>query len=386
MQELISSKARSLQALAEEVTTSVIAPRAAEVDRDAVWPEHAMQALAAAGLMGLHVPARLGGHQQGLVALVAITETIAQGCSSSALCYGMHCVGTAVVAAKATPYHEEQYLRPIAEGRHITTLALSESGTGSHFYLPQTLLTREEDSFLITGTKQFVTNGGKADSYVVSTQASGTSDAGEFSCVIVDSGAPGLTWLEPWSGFGMRGNSSRGVRLDQARVPAANLLGEDGDQIWYTFEVVAPYFLTAMAGAYLGIARSALGEAVKHLQSRQYSHSGETLADMHVLQHKIAELWIAVRKTRALIYHAAHLGDLGETEALPSILASKADAADTAVAVANEAMTLCGGIAYGENGRLARLLRDARASHVMSPTTDILKLWTGRAVLGLPLL
>ncbi|HJX26775.1 MAG TPA: acyl-CoA dehydrogenase family protein, partial [Thermoanaerobaculia bacterium] len=90
--------------------------------------------------------------------------------------------------------------------------------------------------------------------------------------------------------------------------------------------------------------------------------------------------------TRGLIQRAAHLGDLGDPRALVAILASKADAAETAVSVANEAMTLCGGAAYRENGRLSRLLRDARAGHVMAPTTDLLKQWTGRALLGLPLL
>src|SRR5262249_45876887 len=83
-----------------------------------------------------HVPGRLGGQGQGLLALAVVTEALAQACSSSAMCYGMHCVGTAVIAAKATRDQEERYLRPIAQGRHVTTLALTETGTGSRFHLP----------------------------------------------------------------------------------------------------------------------------------------------------------------------------------------------------------------------------------------------------------
>ena len=303
------------------------------------------------------------------------------------MCYGMHCVGTAVIAAKPTRCQEEQYLRPIAAGKHVTTISLSEPGTGVHFYLPTTRLTRDGGEFAVEGAKQFVTSGGHADSYVVSTLASTASaEAGEFSCVLVDKGAEGLEWLEPWRGVGMRGNSSRGLKLNGARVPLENLLGEEGDQTWYVFEVVAPYFLVAMAGTYLGIAQSALDYAVYHLRTRGYQHSGETLAQVPVLQHRVAELWTAVEKTRLLIYHAAQSGDLGDPQALVGILSSKADVADTAVWVANEAMTLCGGIAYRENDHLAKMLRDARASHVMSPTTDVLKTWAGRALLGLPLL
>jgi isovaleryl-CoA dehydrogenase len=239
---------------------------------------------------------------------------------------------------------------------------------------------------VVSGTKQFITNGGHADSYVVSTTASTSAEAGEFSCLVLDRDTPGMQWLEPWCGLGMRGNSSRGLRLDNAAVPPTNLLGNEGDQVWYVFEVIAPYFLTAMAGTYLGVAQAALDIAVQYVRSRRYGHSGESLAESPVVQHHLAEMWTAVQKTRGLVYNACRMGDLGDPQALPYVLTSKADAGDTAVQVANDAMTLCGGTAYRANSTLARLLRDARASHVMAPTTDLLKQWTGRALLGMPLL
>ena len=347
-----------------------------------------MKAFAAAGLTGLQVPVELGGHGQGMLALCTVTELIGSACPSSALCYGMHCVGTAVIAAKATGYHKERYLRRIAQGRHITTLSLSESGSGTHFYLPATCVAEHDDCYVVDGEKQFVTNGGQADSYVVSVAADSAVDAqsGDFSCLMVDADTPGLTWQQPWSGFGMRGNSSRGLKIEGARVPKANLLGEPGDQVWYVFEVIAPYFLVAMAGTYLGIAQAALDETGLHLRSRRYVHSGEALADIDALQTRFAAMWMALEKTRSLVREAAARGDAGHPEALPYLLACKADAADTAVQLTSEAMTLCGGMAYRENSRVAQMLRDARASHVMSPSTDLLKLWLGRALLGVPML
>lgn len=389
MDNFIHAHIPELKALTERIVEDEIAPKAELVDREGRWPAHSLQALAGAGLMGLQVPTRLGGHGQGLLALSVLTETIGAACPSSALCFGMHCVGTAVIAAKATPFHEESYLLPIARGGHITTLALSESGTGSHFYLPQTTLEIDGESFLVNGTKQFVTNGGHADSYVVSTLVQDDTDVdlvGDFSCLIVDADTEGAEWLEPWDGFGMRGNSSRALRLDHVRVPARNLLGTQGDQAWYVFEVVAPYFLMAMAGTYIGVAQSALDAASAHLRARRYSHSGQSLAEIESLQTRYAEMWVAVEKTRALVREAARRADLGQPDVLPFLLSCKADAGETAVRVANEAMTICGGSAYRENSRVAQILRDARASHVMSPTTDILRTWTGRALLGLPLL
>lgn len=382
----LTPKLNALRAVTEEIVERVVAPEAMRVDRDCTWPAHSMQALGQAGLLGLQVPQAAGGHGQGLLALSVITETLGKACPSSALCFGMHCVATAVIAAKATDYQRERYLQAIARGEHVTSLALSEQGTGAHFYLPNTALESDGDVYRLNGTKQFVTSGGHADSYVVSTLASDSNEAGDFSCIVLDADTPGLAWQGDWNGFGMRGNSSRALRLQDAKVPKENLLGESGDQVWYIFEVVAPYFLMAMAGSYLGIAQSALDAASDHLRSRKYEHSGESLRHVETLQARYADMWMRLASTRALIREAARLGDAAHPEALPHILACKAAAAETAVDLANEAMSLCGGSAYRDNSRVAQMLRDARAGHVMSPTTELLKLWTGRSLLGLPLL
>jgi isovaleryl-CoA dehydrogenase len=374
---------------ATEIATTVVAENAEREDAEASWPEAAMRALAAAGLMGLNAPEDAGGHGQGLVGLLSISEIIARECASTALCYSMHCVGTAVIAAKATDHQKERYLEPIAAGEHITTLAVSEPGSGAHFWIPETRLDRRDDRFRIEGTKSFITNGGHADSYVISTAAiNGDDELGEgtFSCVLVDADLPGMEWADVWKGLGMRGNSSRTLKLNGVEVPVENLLGAEGDQLWYIFEVVAPYFLTGMAGTYVGLAAGALEIAREHLKTRRHSHSGELLGSNPVLAHRLGELWIELHKTRSLVYEAARRQDAGDTEALPAIFAAKAAAGDAAVGIANEAMTLVGGMGYRENSKLARMLRDARASHVMSPTTDLLKTWVGRALLNLPLL
>jgi isovaleryl-CoA dehydrogenase len=388
--ELYPERLSGLVEEARRIAQEVVAPNAEDEDREARWPAPAMRALAASGLTGLQVPEELGGRGEGLTGLAAISETLGQESGSTALCFAMHCVGTAVIAAKATEHQRERYLRPIARGEHVTTLALSEPGTGAHFWLPETEARRSEGDashYVVDGTKSFVTNGGEADSYVLSTAAAeGAIGEGEFSCLLVDRDSEGMVWEDVWRGLGMRANSSRTVRLEGVRVPAANLLGAEGDQLWYVFEVVAPYFLMAMAGTYLGVARGALEVAREHLGTRRHSHSGELLGSHPVLTHRLGELWSTVEATRQLVYSAARRADAGEPEALTSVLACKAAAGEAAVRVTNEAMTLLGGRGYRENGKLARMLRDARASHVMSPTTDILYTWVGRALLNQPLL
>ena len=384
---VLSDSVGSLVETAREIARTVTARHAEEDDRLARWPAETMRALADAGLTGLNVPADLGGHGGGMTGLVAISEALAAESASAGLCFAMHCVGTAVIAAKATDHHRERYLKPIARGEHLTTLALSEPGTGAIFFYPETAARRDGDAIVVAGTKSFVTNGGHADSYVVSTAPfTGEGDEAQFNCVLVDRDLPGASWAQGWDGFGMRSNDSRTLALDGVRIPAANLLGEPGDQLWYVFEVVAPYCLMAMAGTYLGLAQAAFDEARQHVGTRRHAHSGELLGAQPVVAHRLGDLWTTLEATRQLIYSAAAKGDAGAPDALVSVLACKAAAGDTAVLLANEAMTLGGGMAYRDNARAARILRDARASHVMAPTTDILKTWVGRALLNLPLL
>lgn len=371
---------------ATEVAETVARPLADHTD-SGVWPVEPLRALQAARLGGLVAPRSLGGAGLGLSGVAAVGEVLGRVCASTALCFGMHCVGTAVIAAKPTDRQRAQFLDAIVAGEHLTTLALSEPGTGAAFWLPQTRMAVARTGMRIDGEKSFVTNGSHADSYVVSTVAADPdAPVGEFSCVLVPGDADGLTWHDAWNGIGMRGNSSMRARLDDVRVEADHLLGAEGDQIWYVFEVVAPHFLMAMAGGYLGVAQASLDEAAAHLGQRAHAHTGRRLAAEPILQHRLGELWAQVEATRRLVYWAAEEGDAGGPKALPALTAAKAEVARCAVEVTNEAMTLVGGIGYRDRSPLERHLRDARAADVMSPTTDILRTWTGRAALGLPLL
>lgn len=372
----------------EHVAREVVAHEIPHVDGEGLWPERGLRALQEAGLGGLVVSERQGGLGHGLHTLARVCEVLGRQCASTAICFGMHAVASAVITAKATPGQQRDFLAPIIQGKHLTTLALSESGTGSHFYLPETRLHEEEGGFRVSGYKSFVTNGSHADSYVVSTTASSPqAGPGDFSCVVIPLGAEGLEWGPPWQGVGMRGNSARTLALRDVHLPRGNLLGQEGDEIWYVFHVVAPYFLVAMAGTYLGIAASAVEEVRQHLRERRYSHTGGSLGEQTVLQHRLGVIWAAVERTRLLVHDAASKGDMAHPEALPALCSAKAEVADCAVSVVNEALTLMGGRGYSEeSSSLFRYLRDARAAHVMSPTTDILRTWTGRALLGLPLL
>jgi len=375
----------AILAKVQDVADGPARENAVAVDRDATWPEQSLRALQAAGIGGLVVPREYGGHGQGLNALARACEILGRECASSAICFGMHSVGAAVIAAQVTEVQAAEYLRPIAQGRHLTTLALSEAGTGAHFYYPQTRLARIAGGKLkVHGTKHFVTNGDRADSYVVS----GVHDdngLSRFSCAVLDAGLDGMSWGDKWHGFGMRGNESRTLDIDQVQIPADKLLGAIGNQIWYVFNVVAPYFLISMSGTYLGVAAAALDMARRHLMEREYQHDGRVLAESTVLQHRFGELWGKLEAVRRMVYSAGTRFDEGDEEAVVAVLTSKAEVAEVGTQVVGECMSLMGGIAYREGSEIQRRLRDIRAAHVMAPTTDLLRTWAGRTLLGQPM-
>tara|TARA_R110001583_G_scaffold171120_1_gene324564 strand:+ start:1523 stop:2686 length:1164 start_codon:yes stop_codon:yes gene_type:complete len=372
----------------EEISRTIIAKNAINTDKYAQWPEEGLRALLSAGLGGLTIPQEYGGLGHGTETLAKVCEIIGQYCPSTSICYGMHCVGSAVLSSKVTSYQQENYLTPICEGKHITSLSLSEAGSGSHFYLPETKMTSSDDGgYLINGAKSFATNGGHADSYVVSvvTEEEG-QPVGRFNCIMIRGDSPGVDWGPEWSGLGMRGNSSRNLSLNNVAISENDILGNVGDHIWYIFNIITPYFLTAITGAYLGLARAALEEIKHHVMQRKYSFTGNSLASSSVIQHQIGILWAKYARTRALIYYSTQSYDRGLDDSLLDLFSSKAEVADTVIDIVNEGMTLCGGSVYREDSKLNRMLRDARAAHIMSPTTDMLRIWTGRSILEQPLL
>ena len=370
-----------------EIADSVIVSNALELDENAGWPAKNMAALMDADLGALVIPKVHGGHGHGLYALTRICEIIGRVCPSTAICYGMHSVGASVISANPNVYQKEHFITPICEGKHITTLSLSEPGTGAHFYLPQTKIVAGKDSYIANGVKTFVTNGGHADSYVISgVNFNKESDLDEFSCFVLPAETSGMTWGEEWDGLGMRGNSSRTLTLNRVKINTNCLLGNEGDQFWYMFHVVAPFFLTAMSGTYSGLASEAFSIACEHIKSRSHSHNDRALASVSLVQHRIASLWGKLKMMEQFVHHSAKQFDSGSDDALLNILTAKAEVADTAVFLVNEIMTLAGGIGYARKSKLGKMLRDVRAAHVMSPTTDLLRLWIGRMILEQPIL
>lgn len=369
-------------AVARQLVDDVIAPNAARVDAQRVFPTDNFHAIAKSGLLGLMVPEASGGSGANLSAFVDVCEEIGRGCASTAMCYLMHGCATAVIAAKATEDQAARWLRPIADGRLIATLAFSERGTGAHFYNPE-IQAHLNGAYLLSGKKSFVTSGGHADLYLALVKASPGSEG--LDVVVLEKGAVGLSFDGTWDGLGMAGNSSVQMVLDQVSVPLDHAIGGEGAGADLVFGVVAPTFLVGVAAVNVGIGQAALDAAVKHATTRTYPPDGKSLATIQAIQFYLAEMKIATDGARGLLQRAAKLADAGDPSALPAVMEAKIAASDAAIDVTNKAMQVCGGQGYSRGLPIERHLRDGRASSVMAPTTEVLKEWLGKILCGLPL-
>ncbi len=362
----------------EPLVNDLIAPRAAQTDAGA-FPAEAIDALGAAGLLGLTMPVADGGLGLGLDTASAVVERIARACGSTAMVVCMHYCGAAVIAA----HGDAATRRAVATGRHLSTLAFSEAGSRSHFWAPLSTARVEGDEVVLDAQKSWITTAHHATAYVWSSRPA--VDDGFSTLWLVPRGAPGLSVVSVYDGLGLRGNDSSPVRAAGVRVPGAARLGPDGKGFDLMMGIVLPTFNVLNASVSLGLCNAAVAGAAQHAAATRHEEAGTSLADLPTIRAYLARM-----KVRTDLLHT-FLGDTlaaicaGRPDTMLRVLQVKAAGGEAALEVTATAMRVCGGAAYRKEVGVERAFRDAQAASVMGPTTDVLYDFIGKAVTGLPL-
>jgi alkylation response protein AidB-like acyl-CoA dehydrogenase len=362
------------------IVEQVVAPSAARVDAEGAYPREALDALGAAGLLGLVSAPEVGGLGGGHRGAAMVVEELARHCGSTAMVVLMHYAGAAVIEALGP----EDVRRQVAAGRYVTTLAFSEVGSRSMFWVPTSTATAGGDgSVRLDAHKSWVTSAGQADGYVWSSRPLAAD--GLSTLWLVPAGASGLGVGLPFDGLGLRGNASTSMDADGVPVADTALLGADGGGFDVMVGLVLPYFQVMSAAFSVGTADAATAKAAAHVAATRFAHLGQSLAENPTTRAYVARMRVKTDQARALLLDALDALESGRADATLRVLEVKAAAGEMAVEVTDLAMRVCGGAAFRKEVGVERHFRDARASTVMAPTTDMLYDLIGRAVCGLPL-
>jgi alkylation response protein AidB-like acyl-CoA dehydrogenase len=368
---------------ATAIGVAEIGPDAARIDRESVFPEHAIAALAKAGLLGLTVPVAFGGRGQSLRACAAVLDVIAQHCSSTAMVYLMHLCGVACYLA--APDKTEAELRAVAQGKHLSTLAFSETGSRSHFWAPISRAVASNGHVRLSAHKSFVTSAGHADGYVVSTLATNATGPLESTLYLLRRGDEGVKVSGAWKGVGMRGNASAPMTIENVAVGDDRALSAPGKGLDLMLGVALPVFQVGSAAVAVGIAEAAVQATIRHVTHARFEDQKETLSQLPTLRARVAQMRVETDRARAHLKAVLDSLEAPGPETQLLVLEAKASATETAVAVTDAAMRTCGGAAFGGAHGIERLFRDARAPIIMAPTTDQAYEFIGRALCGLEL-
>jgi alkylation response protein AidB-like acyl-CoA dehydrogenase len=297
--------------------------------------------------------------------------------------YKMHLCGVATYAAAGAAM--ARFLRAAAEGKHLSTLAWSETGSRSQFWAPVSRARRNGKGVTLHAEKSFVTSAGEADGYVVSTQWADAKSPAESMLYLVLKEDAGIRPRERWNGIGMRGNASSPMSFEGVALEEGRALSPEGKGMEVMLGVVLPVFMLGNAAISVGICEAAVQATQAHLVSTRFEHTGTRLSDLPNQRARLAEMRIETDRARA---HLESVIDAVETPGPATqllVLESKSAAAEAAVKVTEIGMRACGGAAFGRRVGLERHFRDARAAVVMAPTTDHVQEFIGRALCGMEL-
>ncbi len=354
-----------------------IAPLAASVDATGEFSPDVETLLWDLGLMTLVFPPQHGGAEQNQGTLLCLAvEEIARHCASSALMLIIQAVGSYPLLHGGSPELLDRVLPRMVENRELAAYLVSESGAGSDVGAIRTRAVRAGNEYVLSGTKCFSTNGPVASVYTVLARTSGNGRNG-LSFFLVERGAPGLTVGKIEKKLGQRGSQTSEIILDEVRVPAGNLLGEENKGFHLAmkdFDMSRP----AIGAQALGIAEGAFDQMVKY--SRERKTFGQPLCDHQMIQQIIADSATLIEASRGLVYRAAEMYDKGQRNTKLASM-GKVFASDAAMKITTDAIQVFGGYGYMQDFPVERMFRDAKLTQIFEGANQIQRLVIAREIL-----
>ncbi|MDO5047798.1 MAG: acyl-CoA dehydrogenase [Anaerococcus sp.] len=346
-----------------------VGPMAIKVDEEHMFPEENVKKMQELGFFGIPFDEEYGGIGLDTLTYVLAVEELSKFCATTGVVLSAHTsLGADCINKFGNKEQKEKFLTPLASGEKLGAFALTEPDAGTDASGQKTVAVLDGDSYVLNGSKIFITNAGYADIYVVFAMTDKEKGTKGISAFIVEKGTEGFDFGSTEDKMGIKGSATRELIFRDCRIPKENLLGEEGKGFKYAMATLDGGRIGIAAQA-LGIAEGALDRAIKYVKERK--QFGRELAKFQNTQFKLAEMAIEIEAARHLVYKAACLKDSGQDYSLAAASA-KLKASRTAMWVTTRAVQLFGGYGYIKEYEVERMMRDAKITEIYEGTSEVM--------------
>lgn len=367
-----------LQEMVKDFSQKEIAPQIKTLEDHKEFPRDILTKLGEIGILGITVPSEYGGSKTDYLSFILALEEISKVSASVSVIVSVHCALFCHAILKfGSEEQKKKYLPKAAKGEIIGAFSLTEPGAGSDVINLKTKAVKQGDSYLLNGTKSWVTSGNDAEAAIIFTTAGVESDEKKLNAFIVEKNMPGYNCSKIEDKMGLHSSLTSEIALEDCRVPAENLLGEVGKG--------ASIALSSLDGSRIGIAAQSVGLASRALQeavryAKQRDAFGKKISEFQAIQFMIADISTLIEASRLLAYKAADLKDKGKPFTKEAAMA-KLFASEAANKIVYQALQIHGGYGYSKEFLIEQLYRDARVFSIYEGTSEIQRLVISRHLL-----
>jgi alkylation response protein AidB-like acyl-CoA dehydrogenase len=375
----LNEEQKMIQAMVRDLAREVMLPTAAERDSTKEFPAESVKKMGELGLMGMSIPPEYNGAGVDTISYSLALQEIGYACASTAVIMSVHnSVSCGPIYKFGSDFLKEKYLKPLAAGQLLGCFALTEPGAGSDPASQKSNAKRDGDTYVLNGSKAFVTSGKNADVVVVTAYTDKSKRHGGISAFVLEKGLPGFIVGPEEDKMGQRASDTTSLTFEDCRVPAENLLGEEGDGFTIAMAALDEGRI-GIASMSVGIAQACLDAAISYAKERE--QFGSPISKFQGIRWMIADMAVQIEAARLLTFNAAAMKDRDE-RFTPEASMAKLFASEMVNKVAYQALQIHGGYGYSKEYAVERYYRDARVTTIYEGTSEVQRIVIANDIIG----